>query len=451
MFVSYPSNLGGYHCALKSKRLIMLSLASVLSLSCTSSFAADLEPIAEEEAAPKNFEERFVAAIKDSKTLLNTRLRYENADQSVFANDANGVTFRARFGFETADFEGFKLLAEGDFTQSVGVDNFNSTVNGNTTFPIIADPNSQRLNRLHLTYKGIIPGTKFIGGRQRIKLDNDRFVGNVGFRQNEQTFDAIRVQNTLIENLTLDYTFAWQANRIFGSDAPDGGAGNAGTAEGNSHFANVSYALPFGKITGYGYFVDADDFAPAQSNQTFGGRFVGNHKFERGFNIGLEAEFANQTEFQANQNNISLNYYTVIGSIGYKRFTLKGGIETLEGDGTAGFATPFATLHKFNGDADVFLVTPTGGLQDLNVSLQYKVAKVPVLGDVRLLARYHDFNSELTGADIGKEFDFGIYTKPTKHTSVSFEYADYQTDSAGSGIPSGTDLRRLFLTLGFKL
>ena len=40
------------------------------------------------------------------------------------------------------------------------------------------------------------------------------------------------------------------------------------------------------------------------------------------------------------------------------------GIEILANDKETSFATPLATLHKFNGFADQFLATPSQGLED---------------------------------------------------------------------------------------
>ena len=48
-----------------------------------------------------------------------------------------------------------------------------------------------------------------------------------------------------------------------------------------------------------------------------------------------------------------------------------GGIEYLEGNGTIGFSTPLATLHKFQGFADVFLTTPASGITDAYGKLGY--------------------------------------------------------------------------------
>ena len=65
---------------------------------------------------------------------------------------------------------------------------YNSTTNGKTTYPAVADPETYEINRLQLTNTRI-PMTTVTLGRQRIVLDDQRFVGNVGWRQNEQTFD----------------------------------------------------------------------------------------------------------------------------------------------------------------------------------------------------------------------------------------------------------------------
>ena len=100
-------------------------------------------------------EDNLSDAIKNGDFIFDGRLRYENVDAGNFVNNADGLTFRARIGFQTAKFKNFVFLVEGDFTQDLGVNNFNSTVNGKATFPVIADPNSVRLNRMSLGFTGI--------------------------------------------------------------------------------------------------------------------------------------------------------------------------------------------------------------------------------------------------------------------------------------------------------
>src|SRR5262245_4464865 len=123
------------------------------------------------------------------KPILDTRLRYESVDQDGVAQTAEAMTLRARLGFETGKIAGTALLAEGEFVRPI-IEDYNSTTNGNSTYPVVADPNSSEVNRLQLVNSSL-PATTVTLGRQRIVLDDHRFVGDVGWRQNEQTFDAI--------------------------------------------------------------------------------------------------------------------------------------------------------------------------------------------------------------------------------------------------------------------
>ena len=86
----------------------------------------------------------------------------------------------------------------------------------------------------------------------------------------------------------------------------------------------------------------------------------------------------------------------------------------LGGSGKLGesFQTPLATLYKFNGLADMFLVTPGGGLQDAYIQGTAKRWG----GSFSLV--YHDFSQETGVNDYGTEWDF-IAKKPfLEHYSV---------------------------------
>ena len=158
--------------------------------------------------------------LADAKPILDTRLRFESVEQDGVAQTAEAITLRGRLGFESGKIAGTALLAEGEFIRPI-VEDYNSTINGNGVYPIVADPRSSELNRLQLTNTSL-PLTSVTVGRQRIVLDDHRFVGNVGWRQNEQTFDAIRVVNKSVSHLTLDVTYLNQVNRVFGRDSAQG-------------------------------------------------------------------------------------------------------------------------------------------------------------------------------------------------------------------------------------
>ncbi len=105
------------------------------------------------------------------------------------------------------------------------------------------------MNRLQLTNTRL-PGTTLILGRQRIALDDQRFVGNVGWRQNEQTFDAVRVVSKSVPTLTVDATYLNQVNRVFGPDSPQG------RWHGDGWLGNVAWQLPIISLTTFAYVLD---------------------------------------------------------------------------------------------------------------------------------------------------------------------------------------------------
>ena len=383
-------------------------------------------------------EDNLSDAIKNGDFIFDGRLRYENVDAGNFVNNADGLTFRARIGFQTAKFKNFVFLVEGDFTQDLGVNNFNSTVNGKATFPVIADPNSVRLNRMSLGFTGIKKTTVSVG-RHRLILDNARFVGNVGFRQNEQTFDSVLFQTKVIDGVTLTYVYVIQINRLNGSKSV------VGQLDTNTHLFNISYdKLPIGKLTGYTYFMNVDGIAAA-SNQTYGIRLTGDQNLGKGVKFLYSAGFAHQKNYKNNPNSYSEGFFEIEGGLSANGFVGKVGYEVLKGNGVVGFQTPLATLHKFQGFADVFLTTPATGIEDLYFVAGYTAKEVKGLGDVSFTIWYHDFSPQFSGADLGEEIDFRITAKPTiakKKVHLEFKFAKFQ----GSSILP--DIRKIWVTLG---
>lgn len=388
-------------------------------------------------STPVSADDAFDSLIENGKFILDARLRYESVDQDSFADNASGITLRARFGYETGVYKGIKFLLEGDFTRDLIADDFNSTVNGKTQFPVIADPNSTRLNRAQIVYTGV-KDTTFIGGRQRIKLDNDRFVGNVGWRQNEQTFDAVLVSNKSVTDLTLNYAYVWQVNRIFGSRSAGGRLDTA------THVLNGTYSgLPFAKITGYAYLIDIP-VAAALSSRTLGLRLSGSRDISNGLKLSYVAEYATQSDYQSNPGNYSVDYFALSAGLGWSNLTAKLSWERLEGNGANAFTTPLATLHAFQGFADVFLATPGTGLSDVYGQLTYVVKDVPNLGNIKLSGWYHDFSSDVGSFDEGEEIDLQASISPWKGVSLLIKYAGY------NGTATRPDVSKFWLMAGYK-
>ncbi|PKP67284.1 MAG: hypothetical protein CVT83_08675, partial [Alphaproteobacteria bacterium HGW-Alphaproteobacteria-5] len=248
-------------------------------------FGAASEPAFAQESAGE--------ALLDGTPIIDLRLRYEHVEQDGVANNANAYTARARLGYETGSFYGFSALTDFDLIDHAGPEDYNDTINGRTAYPVVADPDTAELNRLQIAYTGL-PDTTVTLGRQRIIFGNARFVGNVGWRQNEQTFDALRVVNGSIEDLTLGYTYINRVNRVFGEDSP------AGRFRGDTHLFNADY-VAFGGVTlgAYAYLLDLNE-ALVLSTQTYGARLSVPVDLTQSTKLAFTGEYARQSEYEGN-------------------------------------------------------------------------------------------------------------------------------------------------------
>jgi hypothetical protein len=371
--------------------------------------------------------------------IVNTRLRYEHVEQDGIAEDADAVTARVRAGFQTRPYKGVSVLLEAEVVEGLTND-YNSTTNGRNQFPVVADPDSAELNRAQITYTGI-EGVKFVGGRQRIILDNARFIGNVGWRQNEQTFDAALLQVTAVPDLKATYAYLASVQRIFGNESPNGKFDASG-----SHAVNLAYkGIPGVEIGAYGYLLDLAE-SPALSTQSYGVRAKGTFNVTEEVPVILKGEYANQSDYGDNPGSYDLDYY--LTSAGTKISGLNASVtyEVLQGDGTRGFSTPLATLHKFQGWADVFLATPATGIEDLYGRIGYASGEVGPFKKIIAAAIYHDFESETGGGSLGEEVDLLLKGVISKNLSVTAKYADYDGPSGGP-----PDREKFWLQLDWKL
>ncbi len=339
-------------------------------------------------------------ALDDDVTMdiiANARLRYETVDQDNALENADAVTLRGRVGVEFAA-KGFKLLAEGEGTVALA-DDYNDTIpkNGVEPFSVVADPDSIELNRLQLSYSD--DGFTGTFGRQRIILGNARFVGNVGWRQNEQTFDAVRVQLGT-GPFTADASWAISQHTIFGSESPNR------TFDGDFYLLNLRGDFDIVDVTAYSYTIDYDTRV-AFSSQTFG--LNASTELPLGTTkLNLSAGFATQSDAGGNPTDYNADYYYASAGTSYAGFTLSVNYEELGSDGgVAAFQTPLATLHAFQGWADVFLTTPAAGVRDYYATLR-KQFSVPGIGNVTAAVTYHDFDSDFGDVDYGSEWDASL-------------------------------------------
>lgn len=369
----------------------------------------------------------------DGKLSLNFRYRYDIVDQDGFTKDAYASTLRTRLAYRSPYFSSFGFLIEIDDVRSIGSDLYNSTRNDNTDRPVVADPEGTEINQALILYRGI-ENTVIRAGRRRITLDNHRFIGDVGWRQNDQTYDSFSLSNTSLPKTTIEYAYIDNVNRIFG---PDNGTPPAEFPS-DSHILNVKHEwLPNWDVTAYAYLLDLEDSA-LLSNKTFGIRLNGSIAVSDRISTSYTMEYAHQQNYGDNPNSYSADYILLEGALTTVGITGKLGYEVLEGDSVQAFQSPLATLHAFQGWADKFLATPSAGIKDLYFSIATKNR-----GAIISLI-YHRFNPEAGGPGYGSEWDLMIKKPFAKRYSIVFKYADYDARSFA------TDTEKLWIMFTAK-
>ncbi len=390
----------------------------------------------------------FGSLISEGKPILDLRYRHESVMQDNALHDAEANTLRTRLGFRSGSWHGFSGLVELDNVTHLGNARFNDTRNGRTGHSVVADPDGTAINQAALQYSGEYGNV--VAGRQRINLDNQRFIGGVAWRQNEQTFDGALLQWRPRKG--LDLTFAWfnRIHTVFGpDDGPHATAANRARIEGDSHLLNLRYeASPRFTASAYQYRLGMDNAAVSAtaplrtlSSTTTGLRLHGLHgKFS------YAAEYARQTEQGGNPWELDSKYHLL--ELGYQLHgvQLKAGHEVLgggEGPGNRAFQTPLATKHLFQGWADTFLTTPANGLEDTYVGV------VAPVGGGMLQFWHHAYSEEQGGASHGNEVNvsYARAIPGMKKVNGLLKYARYDAGRGGTAM----DTDKFWLQLQYGL
>ena len=403
------------------------------------------------QAAPS-----LLDAIEQGKPVIDVRARYEGVDDQSKSHYGDATTLRARLGYETGSWNNLSLAFDFDEVFSLGSTNYNSTRNGKTTYPTIGDPALTALNRLQITYATGFD-TKLIAGRQRLQFGDQRFIGNSAWRQHEQTFDALTLVNTSVKDLTLTYSYVDRVNRVYGPNNPTPAAGPAGHFDSNSHLFNALYAgAPGFKLEGYAYLLDLSQKGPPSavlatsklSTATYGARAEYRATLSEGLSGQINGAFAHQTNYANNPLSISLDYWLAEGGLSTHGFTGLVGYEAMGGNGTIGFSTPLASLHPFDGLANLFLTTPVNGLDDLYVKGSYAVPGFLNMKSLTAALAYHDFKADRTGVGIGSEWDASLELAVDQKLSFLLGTATY--DGAGIGAGGFAGKKVVWLQAAYK-
>jgi len=405
-----------------------------------------------------------ISLIDNVKVTGEIRPRYEMVETNNAKNNANALTNRLVIGVRGDLFGTDWLSGYAEMTDVHNLNNnYNSTDNGGGTGNnnVVADPEQTRVTQSYLDFK--YNKTTLRTGRQMINLDNQRFIGAVGWRQMPQTFNAYSVMDNSIEGLNLMASYLTQVNTIFA----DNGIDKVNAYKTKSVLLNAKYKVMDELTVGaYGYLLGS-------YGNTYGLALTGKPKVADNLTLNYRAEYAMMSDATLDSDNgdtftppyytrakngkpdVDASYYNlelgmnmsgILAGLGYEFQSGKANTDLSTEIKT--FTTPLGTNHKFNGWADVFLVTPKAGLKDANIMLGYKSKDVGVFKAI-----YHDFTSDKDSIDYGSEIDL-LYKRAipgVKGLTGMLKYADYKADdSALSGNPKSVDVQKFWVMLDFK-
>jgi hypothetical protein len=395
-----------------------------------------------------------VNILNDVKVKGEIRPRYEYANaKKNNADTANAYTARTHLVVTGG------LLGVENLTTTIGlqgVNNFGYTdyapanTKGNVAYDKIVDPQGAMLSEASIDYK--IDKTALHAGRSQINLDNQRFIGTVGWRQMERSYDTVYAANNSIKNLSL------MAAYVYGF----AGVNSVTTVDANTVLLHAAYTvMPELKITAYDYMIAAEkDALGGFGNDTYGLALTGKISVDMA-KLNYRAEYAVQKDasmklqdttaavaanrFKADANYMNLdvgaNISGILAGINYE--VLSG---TDSADKTA-FTTPLATGHKFNGWADKFLNTPAGGLADANLRIGYKAK-----GFGKVLAVYHSFTADkkMGGEDdLGTEID-AVYVNKVPNVKNLTGLVKFAAYSGGKVGGYTNDVTKAWVQLDYK-
>lgn len=355
--------------------------------------------------------------IEEGKVFGKFNLRYESVQQDNPVDDANALILASNFGFTTGTISGFSATVEVEDNRIVaGVDEYTVGPTGFNLgeYSVVGDPEVTELDQAFIQYKNDAVQARL--GRQMIILDDQRFIGHVNWRHDRQTHDAFSIKYSPTEEFSLYAAFIDQRNRIFAEEADI----NSGDI-----LLNLSYKTPVGKLVGFYYGLSEDD--SDLDLDTVGLTFTGATDISDSAKFKYSLQYATQENSAPGRDDFEADFYKIELGIQSGIFTGSFGHEVLgSDDGTYGFATPVALLHKYNGTADLFLGTPASGLVDTYISAAFKLP-----AKQKISIAYHDFDTdeetqalETLGSEVDVQYTLGFGKGYTFAVKGAFYTAD---------------------------
>ena len=377
---------------------------------------------------------------------VELRLGFEYSSTNDTNSPARGLNLRTRVGYRTDDYLDTNIFVQ--FQSLVNlVEDFRfdplGKSGGDLRRDVIGDPDGERVHQAYLEYNGL-GSVKLRLGRQEIVLNDARLVGNVNFRQNGQSFDALSLAFQPFPEFLLFGAVINQANTV------------ALTHVDLEHFIllNAEYTLEeTHSFTLYTYLLDDEN--DTRDSATYGMRLDG----LCGDFVEYDVTYAWQGDYQSGDDHAGELVNAFLGfrfdwgnfGLGYSRISGQEGPDRRIEDKP--FDTLFSTAHKFNGWADQFISTNganlKGGLEDVYFQIGTE------LMHTQFLLRLHLFDTTesepgIHDSQYGEELDFDISRDLTDQLTAQIRLALYNATNENGGLNPTTDEEVFWARVSYK-
>jgi hypothetical protein len=271
-------------------------------------------------------------------------------------------------------------------------------------------------------------GTQVVVGRQRLALAGERYVGVVGWRPGEQTYDGVRLSRQLSSNAQFSYAF------VAGINVPErADRGQPALRQrGNFHlFDGTLDAGRLGRLTGFAYRLSFDERRPAPGvatapavdpGATWGVEWKQELKLGPRRPLPLALSYATASRDDAARGPYAARYLQLDAGLFVPGTRLKVGRGTLERDpARAGLdprSTPLAQWYAADGWAGRFGMGGVPSLEDTWALLSTRVA-----GTTVEVGR-HDYRGAADGRGDGEEWNTTLSRRLARWIQVQARYAD---------------------------
>ena len=366
---------------------------------------------------------------------IELRPRWNHIEESDLPRTARGGTVRAVAGWRSAPIAGLRVTLEGIHAGHWGDDAFNDDPADIpiSPYPLLPDPRHTGVNRAYVEYAH--EGWRARVGRQRVALDNQRWVSDNDFRQVPQLFDGATVEDAGLPGARLTAGYYGRVRSTSGE-----------TDDIRLTILNAAWNPAPGHAVGaFAYFHDQPQTAPFtgfadESYRVYGMRAEGTAARWATVDVPYTLELARQRPYAGGDARIDATYWRIGAGIATAQWTVRGDYEVRgSNDGRYGLQVPLTDFYAFNGWTLHWFTAPREGLRDGWITGRW------TLGRVTLYAEHHRFRSDHGRLDFGRETDAGVTWEVLPNAVLRLQHARYDRGT-GRDYPA---IRKTWLTLSY--